>query len=282
MSELHGISPVPVFPHRHVPLTFPGAPMWAAAAELAAPLALGARGLIAGPDRTGRTMLLRHIAAACAANASHATIHAVLVDRPIEEHMEWRADVPHAVIHGTTTEDDPHTHAQVHHIFDDAAMRAAHGDDVVVLVDSLTALARALNASMEFDARILSGGMMATALRELRELFGRARAYESQGSLTILGTVTVNGEQEADTVVFEELVGTGNIEYRLAGDVRDAGIIPALDLERSGTRRTEVIVGEADADLRARQRARVTQYGRVAGMSMLLEHLDHHQELPDA
>lgn len=273
---------VPVFPHRHVPLVYPGGPVWMAALELAAPLALGARGLIVGPHGSGRTTVLQHIGCAVAKNAPHVELHAVLVDRPIDEHMEWRSVVPSATLQGTTSEDDPDTHAALTHVFHDAATAAASGADVVILVDSLAALARALNVSMDHDERILSGGIMATALRELRSCFGAARAYDPNGSLTILGSATADGDQELDTVVFEELVGTGNVEYRLDGAIRQSGLFPPIDIERSGARHTDSILGIDEADRRARQRSLVTQYGPSAGLAMLLEHLELHGTLPDA
>lgn len=264
-----------------MPLMRVGGPHWLAAADLAAPLALGARGLVVGPPRSGRTMLLQQIAHSVAAHAAHADLRVLLVDRPIDEHMEWKHEVPGARIHGTTSEASANEHASLATIFDDAAAHAAAGQDVVLLVDSLAALARALNASMDLDERILTGGMMATALRALRECFGKARAYEPDGSLTIIGTATADSNQELDTVVFEELVGTGNVEYRLSGDIAGAGIIPGIDIERSGSRGVERIVGDDDAERRARLRDLVSQYGSSAGLAMLLEHLEQHGQLPD-
>ena len=277
-----GDSRVPVYPHRHIPLEYSNGPAWMAALELAAPLAHGARGLIVGPPGSGRTTVLQAIGCAVAANAPHAELHVVLVDRPIDEHMEWRSCVPSAIVQGTTSEDDPDAHADLTRIFREAADAAAAGRDVVILVDSLAALARALNISMDLDERILSGGIMATALRELRSCFGAARAYDPDGSLTVLGTATVDGDQELDTVVFEELVGTGNVDYRLSADIRAAGLFPPIDIERSGARHIDSILGTTEADHRARQRALVMQYGPSAGLAMLLEHLEQHGTLPDA
>ncbi len=279
---MNQVQRIPVFPTRYVPLRRDGGPIWLPAADLAAPLALGARGLVVGPSGSGRTTLLREIAHSITANADAIELHVLLVDRSIDEHMEWRSELAAAHIHGTTSEASPDEHSELTTIFDEAATSAAQGRDIVLLVDSLAALARALNASMELDERILTGGIMATALRALRECFGKARAFEPDGSLTIIGTATADGDQELDTVVFEELVGTGNIEYRLSADIAAAGLIPAIDIERSGTRGAERIVGDEEAERRARLRDLVSQYGRTAGLAMLLEHLDQHGQLPDA
>lgn len=257
-------------------------PSWLPALDLAAPLALGARGLIIGPPNSGKTTILRELALSLLATLPDVQVHVVVVDQPLEELLEWRYDVIGATITGTTSEDSPEAHAATLSVFDDAAERAADGHDTVVLVDSLAAVARALNATMELDERILTGGIMATALRSLRERFGRARALEPDGSLTIVGTVTMGAAEDLDTVVMEELMGTGNLEYHLDPSALAAGLFPPLDIERSGARGLERIVGEDEAERRAQLRSLISMHGISAGLDLLYEHLAKHGTLPEA
>jgi transcription termination factor Rho len=266
--------PAIVYATRHVPLARAGDPSYAHVPELATCLALGQRALVVGPPRSGVTAMLRQCAVAIAREVPDAVIDVVLVDRPVEEFMEWRADVPGATVHGTSSEDPPEEQADVAHVFDEAAAAAREGEDRVVVVDSLASLARALNASMDHDERILSGGIMQVALRATRELFGRGRAYEGGGSLTIIGGAAVDSQMELDDVVFEELVGTGNMELRMNAAARAADLWPPVDVERSGARHAELIIGDEEAARRASLRAIVIEHGPLAGLALLLEELD--------
>ena len=269
-----------VFPHRHVPLEYPGGPRIAGGAlELAAPLALGQRGLIIAPPRCGATSVLRMLGAGVAHHVPAAEIHVVLVDRPVEERLDWREELPSATLHGTTSdsEDGAHAHAVALEPFAAAASAADNGRDVVVLIDSLASLARALVATSTDDSgRVLDGGIPQTALRELRRLFGQARARpgDEGGSLTMLATVAVETAQELDDVVLHELVGTGNVDWRLDAEAMHTGLFPPLDILASGARRTELILGEAEAERRGQMRALIDERGTVAGLGLLLDALD--------
>ncbi len=276
--------PVVVFPHRHVPIARSGGPRQAIPLELAAPLALGQRGLVVAPHRTGATTVLRWLGDALVAAVPGLELHVVLVDRPVEEHAEWREELPTAQVVGTSAEvSGPEEHVALARVFNEAAARAADGADVAVLVDSLGALARALAATHDHgDGRVLDGGLPQTALRELREWFGRARAGGeggSGGTLTILATVQAETTSRLDEVVLHELVGTGNVEWRLDREVMDAGLFPPVDILASGARRTELIVGEQEADRRAALRAHVDSHGTVAGLGTLITLLDEHLTL---
>jgi transcription termination factor Rho len=249
------------------------------AAELAGPLALGQRALVVGPPGTGKTTVLRAAGAALLAARPGIDLHVVLVDRPVEEFLEWRYELPGAQVHGTASDEPPEAHARVDEPFARAVEVAADGGDAAVLVDSLAALARALNVVLPHDERILTGGIMATALRETRQLFGLARAYDEGGSLTIVATADVDTGSELDDVVFHELVGTGNMELRLSEEVRQAGLLPALDVAGSGARHVEGILGDELADRRARLRADVTAQGPGAGLALLLGELERAGDL---
>lgn len=268
------------FPHRHVPIARSGGPRQAIPLELAAPLALGQRGLVVGPARTGATQVLRWLGDALAAAVPDIELHVVLVDRPVEEQLEWREELPTAHITGTSSDvAGPEEHVALTSVFADAAAAAADGRDVAVLVDSLAALARALAATTDHtDGRVLDGGLPQEALRELRSLFGLARAapedHDDAGSLTILATVQVDTAQQLDEVILHELVGTGNVEWRLDEDAMRAGLFPPVDILGSGARRTELILGEAEADRRALLRSQVDDLGLVAGLGVLIEQID--------
>ena len=267
-----------VFPHRHVPIDRPGAPRQSIPLELAAPLALGQRGLVVAPPRCGATTVLRWLGGALA--EAGVDVRVILVDRPVEEQLEWREELPHARVTGTTSDvDGPEDHLRLASVFDHAATDAAAGQDVAVLVDSLGALARALAAVHDHsDGRVLDGGLPQTALAELRGWFSRARAadpaHPDAGTLTVLGTALVDTAQELDAVVLHELVGTGNVEWRLDQDAMRAGLFPPLDVLASGARRTELILGDDEADRRAHLRAEVDRHGTIAGLGLLVQQLD--------
>lgn len=279
--ETHSVA----FPTHHVRIDRPGCPRQAIPLELAAPLALGQRGLVVGPHRTGATTVLRWLGQALVDGVPGIELYVVLVDQPIEEHQEWRDELPGARVTGTSSDvAGPEEHVALAHVFDDAAAHAATGTHVAVLVDSLGALARALAATHDHgDGRVLDGGLPQTALRELREWFGRARAGSPDeggaGSLTILATVQADTESQLDEVVLHELVGTGNVEWRLDRETMDAGLFPPVDILASGARRTELIVGEEQADRRAALRAHVDSHGTVAGLGTLMTLLDEHLTL---
>lgn len=275
-----GATPSVVFPHRHVPIARRGGPRQAIPLELAAPLALGQRGLVVAPARTGATQVLRWLGDALVAAVPDIELHAVLVDRPIEEQLDWREELPAARITGTSSDvAGPEEHVALTHVFTEAAAAAAAGRDAAVLVDSLGALARALAATSDHtDGRVLDGGLPQAALRELRILFGLARAapadHDEAGSLTILATVLVDTHQQLDEVLLHELVGTGNVEWRLDSDAMKAGLFPPVDILASGARRSELIFGEEEADRRAQLRADVDERGLVAGLGLLIQEID--------
>jgi transcription termination factor Rho len=277
--------PTATFPHHHVPIARRGGPRQAIPLELAAPLALGQRGLVVGPARCGATSVLRWLGAALVDGVPGLELRVVLVDRPVEELPEWREELPTATIIGTSSDAaGPEEHVALTSAFTEAAEHARSGAHVALLVDSLAALARALAATSDHsDGRVHEGGLPHAALRELRSLFGLARADApdtgSGGSLTILASVQVDTSQQLDEVVLHELVGTGNVEWRLDPEIRDAGLFPPVDILASGARRTELILGEEEADRRALLRAEVDSLGKVAGLGTLVQLLDEHLTL---
>lgn len=280
MSDPSAAATGVVFPHRHVPIARSGGPRQAIPLELAAPLALGQRGLVIGPPRTGATTVLRWLGDALLAAVPELALHVILIDQPVEEHLEWRYELPGAQVVGTSSDvTGPEEHAALVEHFQTAADAAAGGSHVAVLVDSLAALARALVATSTVDdGRILDGGMPQATLRELRGLFGLARAASidepGAGSLTVLATVHTETHQQLDEVVLHELVGTGNVEWRLDADAMRMGLFPPIDILASGARRTELIIGEHEADRRAALRAEVDRHGVGPGLGLLVDRID--------
>ncbi len=209
--------------------------------DLIAPIGKGQRGLIVSPPKAGKTTVLKEIAYAIATNNPECYLMVVLVDERPEEVTDMQRSVDGEVIYSTF--DRPaEEHTQVSELAIQRAKRLVEmGEDVVVLLDSITRLARAHNLATPASGRILSGGVDSTALYPPKRFFGAARNIEEGGSLTILGTALVETGSKMDEVIFEEFKGTGNMELRLDRRLADKRIYPAIDVEASGTRREELL-----------------------------------------
>jgi len=209
--------------------------------DLIAPIGKGQRGLIVSPPKAGKTTVLKEIANSITANNPECHLMVVLVDERPEEVTDMQRSVKGEVIYSTF--DRPaEEHTQVSELAIERAKRLVEvGQDVVVLLDSITRLARAHNLATPASGRILSGGVDSTALYPPKRFFGAARNIEEGGSLTILGTALVETGSRMDEVIFEEFKGTGNMELRLDRKLADKRIYPAIDIEASGTRREELL-----------------------------------------
>jgi transcription termination factor Rho len=209
--------------------------------DLIAPIGKGQRGLIVSPPKAGKTTVLKEIAQAITANNPECYLMVVLVDERPEEVTDMQRSVKGEVIFSTF--DRPaEEHTQVSELAIERAKRLVEmGTDVVILLDSITRLARAHNLATPASGRILSGGVDSTALYPPKRFFGAARNIEEGGSLTILGTALVETGSKMDEVIFEEFKGTGNMELRLDRKLADKRIYPAIDIEASGTRREELL-----------------------------------------
>jgi transcription termination factor Rho len=209
--------------------------------DLIAPIGKGQRGLIVSPPKAGKTTVLKEIANSIAANNPECHLMVVLVDERPEEVTDMQRSVKGEVIYSTF--DRPaEEHTQVSELAIERAKRMVEdGTDVVILLDSITRLARAHNLATPASGRILSGGVDSTALYPPKRFFGAARNIEEGGSLTILGTALVETGSRMDEVIFEEFKGTGNMELRLDRKLADKRIYPAIDIEASGTRREELL-----------------------------------------
>lgn len=210
--------------------------------DLYTPIGMGQRGLIVAPPRTGKTILLQKVANAIAENHPDVQLIVLLIDERPEEVTDMERTVKGEVI-SSTFDERPERHIQVSTMVIEKAKRMVeYGKDVVILLDSITRLARAHNTVMPHSGRILSGGVDANALYEPKRFFGAARNIEEGGSLTIIATALVETGSRMDEVIFEEFKGTGNMELVLDRRLSDLRIYPAIDINKSGTRKEELLL----------------------------------------
>ena len=210
--------------------------------DLLCPIGLGQRGLIVAPPRTGKTVLLQAIANSIAKNKPNAHLIVLLVDERPEEVTDFRRKTTRGEVIASTFDESPENHVHVAEMVIERARRMVElGKDVVILLDSITRLARAYNTLMPNGGKILSGGVEAGALSKPKRFFGSARNIEGGGSLTILGTALIDTGSKMDEVIFEEFKGTGNMELDLDRDLANKRIYPAINFERSGTRKEELL-----------------------------------------
>jgi transcription termination factor Rho len=213
--------------------------------DLVAPIGKGQRGLIVAPPKTGKTVILQAIAAALARNHPEAHLMVVLVDERPEEVTDMRRSVRGEVL-ASTFDRPAREHIALAELAIERAKRLVElGQDVVVLLDSITRLARAYNTAAPATGRTLSGGLDATALQQPKRFFGAARNIEDGGSLTIVATALVDTGSRMDDLIFEEFKSTGNMELRLDRKLADKRVFPAVDAKASGTRREELLLGPA-------------------------------------
>ena len=214
--------------------------------DLVAPLGKGQRALIVAPPRTGKTQMLQNIAHSIAANHPNADLLVLLIDERPEEVTDMERSVKGEVV--ASTFDEPATrHVQVAEMVIEKAKRLVeHKRDVVILLDSITRLGRAYNATVPSSGKVLTGGVDANALQRPKRFFGAARNIEEGGSLTIIATALIDTGSRMDEVIFEEFKGTGNSEIVLDRKVADKRTYPAMDILKSGTRKEDLLVPKED------------------------------------
>ncbi|MEZ4424656.1 MAG: transcription termination factor Rho [Gemmatimonadota bacterium] len=214
--------------------------------DLIAPIGKGQRGLIVSPPKAGKTTLLQKMANSIATNYPEVYLIVLLIDERPEEVTDMEENVRAEVI--SSTFDEPaDRHTQVAEMVLEKAKRLVeHGRDVVILLDSITRLARAYNVTVPHSGKILSGGVDANALHKPKRFFGAARNIDEGGSLTIIATALIETGSRMDEVIFEEFKGTGNMELILDRHIADKRVFPAIDINRSGTRKEELLLSEAE------------------------------------
>jgi transcription termination factor Rho len=232
----------PLYPDEHLRLEFDREEFTTRIIDLLTPIGKGQRGLIVAAPRTGKTMMLQNIAHGITANHPDVVLIVLLIDERPEEVTDMQRSVKGEVV--SSTFDEPATrHVQVAEMVIEKAKRLVeHGKDVVILLDSITRLARAYNSVVPPSGKILSGGVDSNALRGPKKFFGAARNIEDGGSLTIMGTALVDTGSRMDEVIFEEFKGTGNMEIHLDRRLMDKRMFPAMDVTRSGTRKEELLL----------------------------------------
>ncbi|HMF48850.1 MAG TPA: transcription termination factor Rho [Candidatus Saccharimonadales bacterium] len=241
--------------------------------DLLIPIGKGQRGLIVAAPRTGKTMMLQHIAKAIAHNHKEVILIVLLIDERPEEVTDMQRSVDGEVI--SSTFDEPATrHVQVAEMVIEKAKRLVeHGKDVVILLDSITRLARAYNTVVPPSGKILSGGVDSNALHKPKKFFGAARNIEDGGSLTIIATALIDTGSRMDEVIFEEFKGTGNMEVHLDRRLMDKRVFPAIDINKSGTRKEELLIPKEDLNRIWILRKVLSQLSVVDAMEFLLDKL---------
>ena len=236
----------PRYPDDRIHLETSGGDLSMRVMDLVAPLGKGQRGLIVAPPKAGKTILMQKIANAITENHPEVHLIVLLIDERPEEVTDMQENVKAEVI--SSTFDEPaDRHTQVAEMVLEKAKRLVeHGRDVVILLDSITRLARAYHVVVPHSGKILSGGVDANALHKPKRFFGAARNIEEGGSLTIVATALVETGSRMDEVIFEEFKGTGNMELVLDRHIADRRIFPAIDLNRSGTRREDLLLTEME------------------------------------
>jgi transcription termination factor Rho len=237
------------------------------------PVGKGQRGLIVAPPRAGKTILMQKIANSITENHPEVTLIVLLIDERPEEVTDMQENVKAEVI--SSTFDEPaDRHVQVADMVIEKAKRLVeHGKDVVILLDSITRLARAHNVVVPHSGKILSGGVDAHALHKPKRFFGAARNIEEGGSLTIIATALIDTGSRMDDVIFEEFKGTGNMEVHLDRRLMDKRIFPTINIEQTGTRKEELLLEKDELQKVWLLRKALSQLNPVEAMELLLDKL---------
>ena len=269
-DELTSIDPQP-----RLTLEYPGCPPACRLIDLFCPIGRGQRGLIVSPPKAGKTTLLKDIAGALLRNHPDVLVVILLVDERPEEVTDFRRNTsPEVEVVASTFDEQSSRHVQVAEMVIEKAKRAVEfGEDVVILLDSITRLARAYNAEMPHSGKIMTGGLDSNALQRPKKFFGAARAIENGGSLTIIGTALVDTGSKMDEVIFEEFKGTGNMELHLDRKLVEKRIYPAIDVAASGTRREELLMDKKELELVYRLRKVLSDMNVVEAMELLKSRL---------
>ncbi len=260
----------PLYPEQQIRLEADSDNLSTRVMDLMTPLGKGQRGLIVAPPRTGKTMLLQSIANAITTNHPEVYLIVLLIDERPEEVTDMQRSVKGEVV--SSTFDEPaQRHVQVAEMVIEKAKRLVeHKKDVVILLDSITRLARAYNTIVPTSGKVLSGGVDSNALQRPKRFFGAARNIEQGGSLTIVATALIDTGSRMDEVIFEEFKGTGNMEVHLDRKLADRRVFPTIDIQKSGTRKEEMLMSKDDLNRVYVLRRVLTPLSAVEAMELLL------------
>ncbi len=274
-DHLNDITPfedlTPLHPFERLTMETTGGEISGRIVDLVAPVGRGQRGLIVAPPRTGKTVLLQKMANAIITNYSDTNVIVLLIDERPEEVTDFKNNTPKDVEVIASTFDETTTrHVQVcDMVIEKARRKVEFGEHVVILMDSITRMARAYNTEMPHSGKILSGGLDSNALQRPRKFIGSARAIEKGGSLTILATALVDTGSKMDDIIFEEFKGTGNMELHLDRRLVEKRVYPAIDIAASGTRREELLMDPKELELVYRLRKVLADMNVVEAMELL-------------
>jgi transcription termination factor Rho len=273
-DKTHFDNLTPLFPNRRFILETAGDELSTRVLDLVCPIGKGTRGLIVAPPRTGKTVLMQKIANAILKNNPESYLFILLIDERPEEVTDMERSCKGAEVISSTFDEPPERHVQVAEMVIEKAKRMIeHKRDVVILLDSITRLARAYNTVQPHSGKILSGGVDANALHKPKRFFGAARNLEEGGSLTIMATALVDTGSRMDEVIFEEFKGTGNMEVHLDRALVDRRIFPSINIERSGTRKEELLYHPDEGSRVVILRRALTGVPPVEAMELMLNKL---------
>jgi transcription termination factor Rho len=260
----------PTHPDQRIHFEYPGGPMTLRVLDLLTPIGKGQRGLVVSPPRTGKTVLLQQIGNAMKVNHPELYVLVLLIDERPEEVTDMRRNV-HGEVVASSLDKSVDSHVRTSKLLIARAQRLVEfGTDVMILLDSITRMARAFNTAAGSSGRTLSGGVDSRALETPKRLFGSARCCEEGGSLTILATALIDTGSRMDEVIFEEFKGTGNMELVLDRRLADRRIWPAMDIDKSGTRKEELLIPADQLEKITRIRRQVLPMKPVEKMENLL------------
>jgi transcription termination factor Rho len=274
---------VVVHPDQVLKFETPGGPPSTRIVDLLTPIGKGQRGLIVAPPRTGKTVLLRQLAEAISANHPEIFLMMLLIDERPEEVTEmrrlvcrdgsgWQHDAPEVVY--SSNDKEAKNHTRIAGLMIEKAKRHLEmGEDVLILLDSLTRLGRAFNHIVGSSGRTMTGGLDIRALEHPKQMFGAARKIEGAGSLTIIASVLIETGSRMDDFIFQEFKGTGNMELVLSRELADRRIWPAMNLAESGTRKEELLLGQESTEKMGRLRRRLMSIPPIGQMQTMIEEL---------
>ncbi|PIU39939.1 MAG: transcription termination factor Rho [Candidatus Omnitrophica bacterium CG07_land_8_20_14_0_80_50_8] len=240
------------------------------AMDLICPIGMGQRGLIVAPPGSGKTTFLKHICHALAKSQPAMKLYCLLVNERPEEVTDFKRSVPADVRSSSSDETYDHHIYMADTLMRQAVREAGAGQNVMIVIDSLTRLSRVHNAQSRSSGRTLSGGVDARALEAPRRIFGTARKIENGGSLSILATILVQTGSRMDEVIFEEFKGTGNMEIVLSRDISSRRIYPAIDISKSGTRKEELLLTPGELESVRKLRRKLLEQGPVEAAQTLV------------
>lgn len=272
-ERIHFENLTPLYPDKRLVMETTKENLTTRVMDLVAPIGKGQRGLIVAPPRSGKTMILQAIAHSIAVNNPESVLIVLLIDERPEEVTEMQRLVRGEVI-SSTFDEPPERHVQVAEMALEKARRLVeYGHDVIILLDSLTRLARAYNAVQPHSGKILSGGIDSNALHKPKRFFGSARNIEQGGSLTIIATALIETGSRMDEVIFEEFKGTGNMELVLDRRLADRRVFPAVDPIKSGTRKEELLYHKEELEKVYLMRQATADLSTIDAMNLLLNRL---------